>query len=429
MANRILIRGGLIVSPKDKLHTIRDILIDNGKIAKIGTALKESADTVIDAKGLLVMPGLIDLHVHLREPGREDKETVKSGAEAAAAGGLTAVTAMPNTTPVVDNETVVKFILDRAKESKVRVYPVGSITKNMEGQVLSEIGLMRQAGIVAITEDGKSVMDSGIMKNAMRYSLMDDTAILCHCEDANLAKGAVMNESKVSCALGLKGSPKSAEEIMVSRDLLLSQETGARIHIMHVSTKGAVELIRRAKKDGVRVTAETAPHYFTLTDEVIKSFNPNFKVNPPIREKEDVEAIIEGLADGTLDAIATDHAPHTVDEKDQEYDQAPNGLVGLETSVAVTLTELVHKKKITLDRMVELMSVNPAAIIKVTGGNLKIGSPADITVIDPAKKWVVDSSKFLSKGKNTPFQGKALKGKAIMTLVEGQIVYREEESL
>ena len=419
----VLIKNGLVISPADKLNGIVDLYLEDGKIVKVQKGIKEAADTVIDAKGCWVVPGLIDMHVHLREPGREDKETVKTGTAAAAAGGITAVAAMANTSPVVDNETVVKFILDRAKEGSVRVYPVGAITRNMEGEALAEIGLMRRAGIVAVSEDGKSVMNSGVMKNALRYSLMDDLPVLCHCEDANLGKG-VVNSGKTATALGLSGIPCSAEEIMVARDLMLARETGARIHIQHVSTKGSVDLIRNAKQDGVKVTAEAAPHHFTLTDEVVRTFNTNYRVNPPLRGEEDRDAIIRGLKDGTLDCIATDHAPHTRDDKDQEFDQAPCGMVGLETSVGVTLTELVHKKKITASRMVELMSVNPARILKVAGGTLKSGSPADVTVINPDLNWTVDSSRFLSKGRNTPFEGKKLKGKAVATLVAGQVVFK-----
>ncbi|MFH0920038.1 MAG: dihydroorotase [Fibrobacterota bacterium] len=421
--NTLLIKNGLVISPADKINGVADILIADGKIVKVRKGIRETADTVIDAKGCWVLPGLIDMHVHLREPGREDKETVKTGTAAAAAGGITAVAAMANTEPVVDNETVVKFILDRAKEGSVHVYPVGAVTRNMEGEALAEIGLMRRAGIVALSDDGKSVMNSGVMKNALRYSLMDDLPVLCHCEDANLGKG-VVNSGKTATALGLAGVPRSAEEIMVARDIMLARETGACIHIQHVSTRGSVELIRRAKKEGVRVTAETAPHYFTLTDEVIRTFNTHYRVNPPLRGEEDRDALIAALRDGTLDCIATDHAPHTVDDKDQEFDQAPSGMVGLETSVGVTLTELVHKKKITASRMIELMSVNPARILKVPGGTLKMGSLADVTVINPNLNWTVDSSKFLSKGRNTPFEGKKLKGKAVATLVAGRVVYK-----
>ena len=420
----LLIKNGQVVSPKDKINDQRDILIVDGKISEIGKSIKVEAEQMVDAKGCVVTPGLIDMHVHLREPGREDKETIKSGTAAAAAGGITAVAAMANTTPVADNETVVKFILDRAKEGLVRVYPVGAVTRNLEGEFLAEIGLMYRAGIVAISDDGKTIMSSGVMKNALRYSLMDDLPVLCHCEDAGLGKG-VVNSGKTATMLGLAGIPRSAEEIIVARDIMLAKETGARIHIQHVSTKGSVELIRRAKKEKVRVTAETAPHYFTLTDEVVSTFNPNYRVNPPLRGEDDKEALIAGLRDGTIDAIATDHAPHTREDKDQEFDQAPNGMAGLETSVGVTLTELVQKKKITLSRMVELMSVNPAAILKVQGGSLKKGAAADITVINPSLKWSVDPAKFRSKGRNTPFAGMKLTGKAVVTIVGGKIVFQE----
>ncbi|OGJ86895.1 MAG: dihydroorotase [Candidatus Raymondbacteria bacterium RifOxyA12_full_50_37] len=423
--NTILIKGGRVISPKNRLNGVIDVLIANGTIEKTGKALNIAADRVVDAKGMYVVPGLIDMHCHFREPGFEEKETIQTGAQAAAAGGVTTVAVMPNTNPVVDNETVVKFIMDRARDAAIRVLPIGAISHNQEGAVLSEIGLMRRAGIVAVSEDGKSVMDSGLMKNAMRYCTMDDTLIISHCEDPGLSKGGVMNEGRISSMLGFKGIPKIAEEIMVARDIMIARDTGARIHIAHVSTKGAVELIRAAKKDKMRITAETAPHYFTLTDDIIVNFNPNHKMNPPLRNKEDVEAIIKALADGTIDAIATDHAPHTIDDKDMEFDQTPNGVVGLETSVGVTLTHLVHKKKITIERMVELMSVNPAAILKIDHGQIAQGKRADITIIDPSKPWTVDSKKFRSLGKNTPFEGMKLRGKAVVTIVNGNVVYEE----
>jgi dihydroorotase len=422
MPDTILIKNGRVISPADKLDKECSVLIADGKISSIGCSDTVKADKTIDAKGCWVLPGLIDLHVHFREPGREDKETIKTGSAAAAAGGFTAVATMPNTTPVVDNETVVKFILDRAKEGSVRVYPVGAITKGQEGVSLAEIGLMRKAGIVAISEDGKSVMNSGLMKSALRYSLMDDTLVICHCEDHSLSGSGVVHAGRVANMLGLKGIPRSAEEIMTSRDIMLAKETGARIHIAHVSTKGAVDIIRRAKEDGVKVTCETAPHYITLTDSVVESFNPNYKVNPPLREESDIEALMKGLMDGTIDAIATDHAPHTVDEKDQEYDQAPNGMIGLETAFGVMMTRMVHSGKITPSKLVELMSLNPAKILRVDGGTIKEGASADIAIVKPTEKWVVDAAKFKSKARNTPFNGMELTGKPFVTIVDGQIV-------
>jgi dihydroorotase len=422
MPDTILIKNGRVISPADKLDKECNILIADGKISSIGCSDTVKADKTIDAKGCWVLPGLIDLHVHFREPGREDKETIKTGSAAAAAGGFTAVATMPNTIPVVDNETVVKFILDRAKEGSVRIYPVGAITKGQEGTSLAEIGLMRKAGIVAISEDGKTVMNSGLMKSALRYSLMDDTLVICHCEDHGLAGGGVVHAGKVANMLGLKGIPRSAEEIITSRDIMLAKETGARIHIAHVSTKGSVDIIRRAKEDGIKVTCETAPHYITLTDAVVESFNPNYKVNPPLREESDIEALMKGLADGTIDAIATDHAPHTVDEKDQEYDQAPNGMIGLETAFGVMMTRMVHTGKITPSKLVELMSVNPAKILKVEGGTLKVGSPADVSIMRPDEKWVVDAARFKSKARNTPFNGMELKGRPYITIVAGQSI-------
>ena len=421
----LLIKNGWVVSPADNINGVRDVLIASNKILKTGKGLKASAEHVLDARGLVVCPGLIDMHVHFREPGFEDKETIKSGGDAAVAGGFSAVACMPNTNPPVDSEAVVQFIVDRAKRARAKVYPVGAITKGQEGKALSEIGLMRRAGIVGISEDGKTVMDSSLMKNAMRYCRMDDTVIICHCEDSTLSEGGIVNEGRVSCRLGMKGVPKAAEEIIVARDIMLAKDTGARIHIAHVSTKGSVDLIRRAKKARIKVTAETAPHYLTLTDKEIETFNPNLRVNPPLREKEDVQALIQALKDGTIDAIATDHAPHTVDDKDQEFDLVPSGMIGLETAVGVILTELIHKKKITLSRMVELMSVNPARILRVEGGRLKEGAAADVTLLDLGKRWTVEAAKFHSKARNTPFEGWGLVGKAVATIVEGKIVYNE----
>ncbi len=428
MANKLLIKNGRVIDPSSKLDAVCDIHIADGLIFSVGRDKNNSSfvpDTVIDATGMWVMPGLIDMHVHFREPGREDKETIKSGSAAAVAGGFTGVATMPNTTPVVDNETVVKFILDRAKEAAVRVYPVGAITKGQEGLSLAEIGLMRKAGIVAISEDGKTVMNSGLMKSALRYSAMDNTLVICHCEDHGLSSNGVVHAGQVANMLGLKGIPRSAEEIIVARDIMLAKETGARIHIAHVSTKGALALIRRAKNEGVRVTAETAPHYITLTDKAVESFNPNYKVNPPLREDSDIEALMEGIADGSIDAIATDHAPHTVDEKDQEFDQAPNGMIGLETAISVMLTRMVHTGKITPLILAERMSTAPAKILGVKGGSLAAGEPADIAIINPEKEWVVDASKFRSKSRNTPFNNMKLKGKVCKTLLNGTTVYNE----
>lgn len=425
LKGNLLIRNGWVISPADKVNAVRDILISGGHVVKTGKNLKCTADSVVEAKGLHVCPGLIDMHVHLREPGFDDKETIKTGTDAAAAGGFTAVACMPNTNPPIDSESVVQFIMDRAKRARARVYPVGAITKGMEGKALSEIGLMRRAGIVGISEDGKTVMDASVMKNAMRYCRMDDTLIICHCEDHHLSEGGIVNEGRVSCRLGMKGIPKAAEEIIVARDIMLAKDTGARIHIAHVSTKGSVELIRRAKKEKVRVTAETAPHYLTLTDKEIETFNPNVRVNPPLRNKEDVEALIQALKDGTIDAIATDHAPHTVDDKDQEFDLVPNGMIGMETAVGVILTELVNKKKLSLSRMVEVMSVNPARILKVEAGSVKEGGRADLTLLDRRKRWTVESKDFCSKARNTPFEGWGLVGKAVATIVDGKVEHNE----
>ncbi|OGS33557.1 MAG: dihydroorotase [Elusimicrobia bacterium RIFOXYB2_FULL_49_7] len=425
LKGNLLIRNGWVVSPAEKMNGIRDVLVGNGRVIASGKKLKADADRIIEAKGLHVCPGFIDMHVHLREPGFEDKETIKTGTEAAVAGGITAVACMPNTRPVIDSESVVQFVQDRARRVKARVYPVGAITQGQEGKALSEIGLMRRAGIVAVSEDGKSVMDAAVMKSALRYCKMDDIVVICHCEEMNLSAGGIVNEGRASGRLGMKGISRVAEDIMVARDIMLARDTGARIHIAHVSTKGSVELIRQAKSIGVQVTAETAPHYLTLTDQLVETFNPVYRVNPPLREQEDINALIKGLRDGTIDAIATDHAPHTVDDKDQEFDLVPNGMIGLETSVGVVLTELFHKRKLPLLRLVELMAVNPAAILKVECGAFREGGLADFTLLDMKKKWTVNSAKFCSKARNTPFEGWTLTGKAVATLVEGRLVYEE----
>lgn len=421
----LLIAGGLIVDPAQNLAERRDLLIEGGKIAALEPpgAIPPEGRQVIDATGLVVAPGLIDMHVHLREPGEEYKEDIESGTRAAARGGFTAVACMPNTRPVNDNAAITRYILDRAKTAgHARVYPVGAISVGSRGEALSEYADLKDAGCVAVSDDGRPVMNALLMRRALEYARTFDLPVISHAEDLNLRADGVMHEGRISVRLGLKGIPAAAEEVMVYRDLHLSRLTGARLHIAHVSAAGSVALIREAKAAGLPVTAETAPHYFTLTDEAVLGFDTNAKVNPPLRSEEDRAAIIQGLADGTLDAVATDHAPHSVLEKDVEFAQAAFGLIGMETALGLTL-RLVHAGKITLSRAIALLSTNPARILGVPGGTLACGSPADLTLIDLNREWTVDVKTFASKSRNCPFDGWSLKGMAVMTIVEGKIMF------
>lgn len=421
----ILIKNGAMVDPANHRNGKFDVLIDRGKIVKVGRALKAPRAQVIDAARYVVAPGFIDMHVHLREPGREDAETVQTGTEAAAAGGFTAVMAMPNTTPVNDNATVTRFILDRARESGVvSVFPCGAITAGSRGEVLAEIGEMVRAGAVAISDDGRCVMNAQVMRRAMEYSKLFDIPVVDHCEDHNLAAGGVMNEGYHSTILGLRGMSSAAEEVPVARNVVLSKLTGARVHIAHISTRGAVQLVREAKQQGLPVTAEVTPHHFTLTEEAVSGYDTHTKMNPPLRAAVDVDAVLEGLADGTIDCIASDHAPHTIEDKMLEYDRAPFGVVGLESAVSLALDRLVHAGRITLTRLVELMSVAPARILKREGkGALTPGYDADITILDPNRKVKIDANRFRSKSRNTPFHGWELRGAPVMTLVQGKVVW------
>lgn len=423
----LLISGGLVVDPARELFESLDLLVEGGKIKAlepVGT-IPAKGRRVIAAQGLVVTPGLIDMHVHLREPGEEYKETIETGARAAARGGFTAVAAMPNTRPVNDTAAVTRFILDQAKAAgSARVYPVGAVSLGSKGRNLSEYGDLKAAGVVALSDDGQPVMNPMLMRRALEYARTFGLPIISHCEDLDLRGEGVMHEGKVSLKLGLKGVPAAAEEAMVFRDLTLARLTGGRLHIAHVSAAGSVALIRQAKASGLMVTAETAPHYFTLTDEAVLGFDTHAKVNPPLRSAADVAAIKEGLADGTLDAIACDHAPHTSLEKEVEFEAAAFGLIGLETSLGLSL-KLVHEKVLTLPQLVAKMSANPARILGVKGGTLKPGAPADITLIDLNREWQVDAGKFASKSRNCPFQGWTLKGKATMTIVGGKVVWTD----
>ncbi len=410
----------LVTSSEDKKCNIS---INNGR-----TEITENkdiiGDEVIDCANLTVIPGLTDMHCHLREPGYEYKEDIESGTLAAAKGGFTKVACMPNTKPVADNSAVIKYIADKAKEkAKVKVYPIGAISKEQKGEELAEIGDMKQAGAVAVSDDGKPVMSSSLMKKAIIYASTFDIPVISHCEDTVLADDGYMNEGYISTILGLRGIPKAAEEVMVAREIILSEYTGLHIHIAHVSTKLSVELIRNAKKRGVKVTCETCPHYFTLTDEAVLGFNTNAKVNPPLREKEDVNAIIEGLKDGTIDAIATDHAPHHADEKRIEFALAANGISGFETAFALSYTYLVKQNHISLNKLVELMNVNPCRILKLDN------NMTDLTIFDTENKYKVITEKFVSKGKNSPYNGYELYGQVVYTIVDGKIVYRNDDYL
>ncbi|HBH86067.1 MAG TPA: dihydroorotase [Syntrophaceae bacterium] len=432
---KLLLTGGRIIDPSQNLDAEMDLLIENGKIATIGknirtpdTASRRASTgeiTVIDLRGMFVVPGLIDMHTHLREPGFEYRETIQTGGVAATAGGFTSVACMPNTKPVNDTRSVTEYIKRKAATCNlVNVYPIAAISVGSEGSTMTEFRDLQDAGAVAFSDDGKPVTDSALMRRALEYASSLDMPIISHCEDLQLSAGGSMNEGFVSTELGLQGIPTIAEETIVARDIIIADYTKTILHIAHVSTAGAVRIIRDAKERGVRVTAETAPHYYTLTDETLREFDTSTKVNPPLRTVEDINALKEGLRDGTIDVIASDHAPHASTDKEVEFEYAASGITGLETSLALSM-KLVDDGTLTMRDLILKMSINPAAILKIPKGNLKIGSDADITVIDPGKKWTVNRDSMRSKGKNTPFHGWCLKGKAILTVVGGEIKYRE----
>ncbi|MGD8367987.1 MAG: dihydroorotase [Desulfobacterales bacterium] len=425
---RILIEGGTIVDPA-LAEAEADILVEDGRVARIRPRGEQRAfgevDRVIEASGLFVTPGLIDLHVHLREPGFEYKETIESGCAAAVSGGITAVCCMPNTDPVNDCPELTDFILQKAAEAATaRVYPVAAISRGLEGKRLSEYGELKAAGAVAVSDDGRPVADAQLMRRAMEYARGMGMPVISHCEELSLAGAGVMNEGPYATKMGLAGIPNASESVMVLRDIALSELTGCRLHIAHVSAKESVAAIREAKKRGAMVTAETAPHYFTLTDEAVGLYDTNAKMNPPLRSTADREAVRQGLADGTIDVIATDHAPHAAEEKEVEFDQAANGIIGLETSVGLAL-KLVSEGVITLQQMVEKMSLNPARIVGVPAG-IAEGNPADLTLIDPSLSWTVEPRFFRSLSRNTPFGGWEMKGRAVMTMVGGRIVFESK---
>jgi dihydroorotase len=423
----ILIKGGRIIDPSRNLDKVGNILIEKGTIKSYPEDTKklekDSAIKVIDAGGKIVAPGLVDLHVHLREPGYEHKETIRTGCESAAAGGFTSIVCMPNTNPINDNASVTEYIMLKARtEGLVNVYPLGAITKGENGETLAQIGEMYEAGCVGVTDDGMPVMNSKVMRHAMEYVKAFGIPVISHCEDLNLSGNGVMNEGDTSTLLGLSGIPSASEDVMVSRDITLAELTGTHLHICHVSTVGSVRLIRAAKERGVRVTAEAAPHHFTLTDKAVAEYDTNAKMKPPLRSEIDRDAVREGLRDGTIDVIATDHAPHSEDEKMVEFDQAPFGIVGLETALPLSL-KLVEDSVLTLNGMIAKLTHLPSAVINIRKGALNPGDQADIVIFDPERKVKIDRERFRSKSRNTPFNGWDLKGVVLYTIVNGNIVY------
>ena len=440
----LLIKNARVVDPASGTDARLDVLIEGGKIVEMGPEIPEgkvgrgfpgsgSADAgqprgeVIDARGKVLVPGLIDMHCHLREPGFEYKETIESGSRAGAAGGYTSLACMANTLPVNDNRAVTEYILRQAREKALtHIYPIGAVTKELKGESLAEIGELKDAGVVALSDDGKPVMNTSLFRRALEYAQGFGLTVISHCEDLNLVGQGVMNEGFVSTSLGLRGIPSAAEELMVLRDITLAELTGASLHVAHISTAGSVRAIREAKARGIKVTAETAPHYFTLSDEAVRGFDPNTKMNPPLRTAKDVAAIIAGLKEGVLDAIATDHAPQTSVEKDVEFDYAANGIIGLETALPLTLS-LVQGGHITLMQALEKLTYQPARILGIDKGRLKLGADADLTLIDLDREQVIDVRGFRSKSRNSPFQGWRLKGFGVMTIVAGRIVYRVPE--
>ena len=425
---KLLIANGHLIDPAAQENTGMSVLIEDGKVAawlRPGESTPEDCE-VFDASGLLVAPGFIDMHVHLREPGQEHKETIASGCAAAVAGGWTSVCPMPNTNPVNDNAAITRYMIEQAERAGLaNVFPIGAITKSSDGSELAEMGEMKAAGAVAVSDDGRPVPNAGIMRRAMQYARDFDLPVIDHCEDKSLSSGGVMHEGRVSLLLGLKGIPALAEDIDAIRDIILAEATDSHIHIAHVSTKGAVEAVRRAKAEGIKVTCEVTPHHFTLTDKAVEGYDTNTKMAPPLRSEEHLAAIIEGIKDGTIDAIATDHAPHHADEKALEYDRAPMGITGLETAIGLAFNELVHKGAIGLARLIEMCSTNPARIFKLAGrGTLAPGSIADVTIIDPDLEWTYTSAESRSKSRNSPFDGWQFRGAAVATIVGGRIVYR-----
>jgi len=417
---RLLLKNGRVFVREKGIFEPQDVLIVNGIIEQVGS-IRSTSGEVIDLKGACVAPGFVDMHVHLREPGREDEETLETGAEAAMAGGFTQVCCMPNTNPPIDTRGAVEFIKKRSQDFLVEIHPIGAVTKGRAGQELTEMADLLEAGAVAFSDDGAPVATSEIMRRALEYAKMFEVPIIDHCEDQSLTENRHMNEGLMSTILGLSGAPPVAEEIVVARDLFLAAYTGGYVHIAHVSTRGAVELIRQARARGVRVTCEVCPHHFTLTDEAIRTFDTNAKVNPPLRTAEDIQALKEGLQDGTIDVIASDHAPHSIEEKDVEFIAAPPGLIGMETALGLAITQLVDPGILTLPQLVEKMSLNPAKILRLGEKRITPGVPADLTLFDPEQEWEVNVHQFRSKSRNCPFHGWKLKGKVLGVINRGKI--------
>jgi dihydroorotase len=423
MAN-VLIRNGRVIDPATRLDSIRDILVVDGRIAAIGQNLDPTGAQQFDATGLIVAPGFIDMHVHLREPGFEYAETIESGSRAAAAGGFTSICCMPNTSPVNDNATVTRYIIERAeRHAIVNVFPIGAITKNSAGEELAAIGSMKEAGAVAISDDGRPVMNARVMRRAMETAHSFGIPVIDHCEDLHLSAGGDMHEGVQSVRLGLRGIPAASEDVMVARDILLAELTGARFHVAHISSRLSVEMVAFAKHRGLPVTCEATPHHFALSDSEMPPYDSNYKMKPPLRSACDVGAVTEGLISGAVDAIATDHAPHAGSEKMQEFERCPFGIIGLETAIALALEGLVHPGKITLARLVELFTTGPARVLNLDRGRLSLGSPADITILDTERAWTYDVNKSASKSRNSPFDGAAFRGGPVATMVNGNFVW------
>ena len=427
---KILIKGGRVIDPANKIDKIADVLVEDGRIAAVGEGLSAEGAEVFEAEGKIVSPGLIDMHVHLREPGQEAKEDFGSGSRAAAAGGYTRVATMPNTRPVIDNSALVKAMQKRAEEDAVvHVEIIGAVTKGQQGEEMAEMGDMVQAGAIAFSDDGHFTRSAKVLLNCYDYLRTFDKVIINHEEETSLVEEGVMNESHRSAMLGMKGRPTVAEDIAVARDVMLAEYADARVHVAHISSGRAVDIVRQAKARGVKVTAEVTPQHLTMTDDLVELFDSSTKINPPLREQKDVDAVLAGLLDGTIDCIVTDHSPHAQEEKDREYMYAPSGFPGLETAVGVLLTDLVHTGKLDIAMMIEKMTAAPARIFGINAGSLAEGMPADITVIDPELEWTVDDKKFYTKGSHSPFVGRRLKGKAVMTFVNGRLVMKDGEIL
>lgn len=424
---QIIIKGVKLVNPEQKLNEVNDLLIKDGIIEKIGNITEEETanSEVFEFDGKYCVPGLFDMHVHLREPGKEEAETIETGSNSAANGGFTGVACMPNTTPATDSAEVVRFIKEKASNHLVDVYPIGAVTAGRKGEALAPLAELVEAGAVGFSDDGVAVKSASILRTAMEYLSMYDAPIIEHCEDESLAGGA-MNESFVSTQLGMQSIPTVAEDLTVVRDIMMAEYLNTKVHIAHISSKNAVELVRQAKKRGVKVTAEVTPHHFLLTDESVKSYDPNYKMNPPLRSKEDVEAMIEGLKDGTIDCIASDHAPHASEQKEIEFIYSPNGILGLETQLGISLSELLHKKHLDFEQIIEKLAVNPRKILNIPVPKFEVGEKANLTIIDPDEIWTVEVSKFKSKSKNSPFDKKLLTGKSLAVINKSKMFYNDE---